>query len=79
MKLYDEAIEEAIWHGEIEGDNTVIVILKALERAKRVEELLELYKKECKMIQRYINGSYQPMGEHLDNIKQIKALEEELK
>ena len=31
------------------------------------------------MLERYINGNYQPMGEHLEIIKQIKALVEELK
>lgn len=81
MNIYDEAIkevkdimQEALW------DRSPIdsISIKALERAKKVEELLGLYKKECKMIQRYINGSYQPMGEHLDNIKQIKLKEKEL-
>ena len=44
MNLYDEAIEEAIWHGEIEGPQTVVTISKALERAKKVEKLLDLYR-----------------------------------
>ena len=43
MNLYDEAIEEATWHGEIEGPQTVRIIIKALERAKKVEELVKSY------------------------------------
>ena len=42
MNLYDEAIEEATWHGEIEGPQTVRIIIKALERAKKVEEFISL-------------------------------------
>ena len=53
-------------------------ISKLITYAQKEHELLGLYKEERNMLEKYINGNYQPMGEHLDNIKQIKQLEKEL-
>jgi hypothetical protein len=46
---------------------------------EKVNELLELYKRERSMLEKYINGNYQPMGEHTNILKQIDELESELK
>ena len=70
--IYDEAIDEAIWHGEIEGPQTVVAIIKALERAKKVEELLGLYRLEKEAKEKYhTSGSLYVMQHVLDELREI--------
>lgn len=78
MNIYDEAIKETTDFGGFVGLK-LNKTLKALERAKKVEELAELRKTEKKIIECFINGSYPLSKQHIDIIEQIKALEEELK
>jgi hypothetical protein len=49
-----------------------------ITQQEKVNELLELYKRERSMLEKYINGNYQPMGEHANILKQIDELESEL-
>lgn len=84
MNIYDEALritknELNRGCGEYYEYEDLAVIQKALERAKKEHELLELRKTEKKIIECFINGSYPLSKQHIDIIEQIKALEEELK
>jgi hypothetical protein len=84
MKIYDEAIEEVNYSDTYSYDSDKV--LKALERAKKVEELLGLYQQSIRlMVCVPQNETYHYVVRYTDDMKfnsllnKIKALEEELK
>jgi hypothetical protein len=84
MKIYDEAIEEVKYYDTYSYDSDKV--LKALERAKKVEELLGLYQQSIRlMVCVPQNETYHYVVRYTDDMKfnsllnKIKALEEELK
>lgn len=52
MNLYDEALSKALWI-KFNKDIEVDEIIKALERVKKVEELLDLYRLQQEFKERY--------------------------
>lgn len=68
MNIYDEAIEKLIIQKDFD------LILKALERAKKVEKLLELYKSVHGVVQ-----SWDTMPDVQNKINKLEKELEELK
>lgn len=92
MNIYDLAIEELIQENNESCktlENRIPNVFKALERAKKVAELLGLYQKkeQCIVCVPLMKDSsilhcvvrYSEDEKYMRILKQIKALEEELK
>lgn len=73
MNIYDKALDNLSYYSI--NDTRRNEIIKALERAKKVEELLELYQK---FFDDVVNDTLSE-NEHIGLAIKIKALEEELK
>ena len=72
---------EAEQKSQEESYNDTVDVYRYLEAGviiKKQEKLLVLHKRERSMLEKYINGNYQPMGEHANILKQIDELESEL-
>jgi hypothetical protein len=76
LDLMERLIQPTIFEG-LKSDLNAIDF--KLNRLSKLDKLLELYKRERIMLERYINGNYQPTGEHSNVLNEINALEEELK